>query len=258
MIYMFEDSDNDLLSRLFRASYSDETCKKFIYTSGAGKMLKEVPKLIQTDDIAVFIDMLPDNANCKYTYNGLARLQSGNTNRLLIFPIICSEYYMIKYLYDYTNYIDRNKDVNICLDKGDYRKSSVYIYNGTECKNFEHYCKVILRRYVLDCIKHTRFQDGIINSMYGTYYENDCKCKNSLDICSNLSLFDKSLRLLSEYKCVPSDGTNNRRNRKCVDSSIVNIHRELVDDYNDMLNRYIKLGIVPNEQIKKRKIAYAM
>lgn len=177
MIYMFEDSDNDLLSRLFRASYSDATCKKFMYTSGAGKMLKEVPKLIQTDDIAVFIDMLPDNANCKYTYDGLAMLQSVNTNRLLIFPIICSEYYMIKYLYDYTNYIDRNQDVNICLDKGDYRKSSVYIYNGTACKNFEHYCKVILRRYVLDCIKHTRFQDGIINSMYGTYYENDCKCK---------------------------------------------------------------------------------
>lgn len=181
MFYIFEDNEMDLLSRLFRASYSNETCNKFVYTSGVGTILRKINTYLDIDDVAVFMDMLPDNVNCSYIYKRLRTISKTSKHRLIIFPIVCSEYYMIKYLYDYTKYISSHKDVDICLNKGDYRKSSVYAYKGKVCKNFESYCKVILRKYTINCIKHTRLVGDTENSMYGLYYTNDCKCSSSLD-----------------------------------------------------------------------------
>lgn len=74
-----------------------------------------------------------------------------------------------------------------------------------------------------------------------------------------MSLFEKSLRLLSEYKCVPSNNGGSTENRECADNRITEIHRELVDEYNSMLDRYIKIGIITDKKIAANsRIRYAM
>lgn len=62
MIFVFEDKKDDLLSVLFRASYSN--CS-FIYANGCGNLESCVEdNLSKSDDtILVFLDTIPDNKN---------------------------------------------------------------------------------------------------------------------------------------------------------------------------------------------------
>lgn len=260
MIYLFEDNEKDVLSKLYMQAYPDEIRKNFVYTKGNGDLIKFADIYLKSSDVAVFIDMVPDNENCRDIYLDLVKLSVDPkySNRLLIFPIVCSEYYMIKSLCKYTEYIDKDhNDVKICLDCGDYRQSTVYTYGGRVCKNFEKYCKIILKRHVIDCIKHkSRFDDGSVNEKYSLYYCEDCLCDKSDSLYNIRSLKDKAIELLSVYDVVPSGSLTTHI--QCIDSSIASIHRKLVDDYNKMLANYIKLGIIRYTKKKAKNIVYAM
>ena len=260
MLYLFEDDSRDILSKLYMEAYPEKMRRNFIYVRGNGELYKTAKNYLQYSDIAVFIDMVPDNDTCREIYIDLVGLSKDKNikNRLLIFPIVCSEFYMIKSLYKYTQYIDKHHaDVNICLNKGDYRKSSIYIHKGKPCKSFEKYCKAVLIRHVTDCVKHTsRFDDGTTNEKYGLYYCEDCLCDKSSDTCEVKGLKKKAIELLSVYDIVPSNSL--AINKTCIDNDIINIHRKLVDDYNAMLAKYEALGIVKTTKGKSKKILYAM
>ena len=58
MQYIFEDNENSLLSKLFRAAYPESVIANFHYTRGNGKMLTYITKTFKSKDeeLTVFLD----------------------------------------------------------------------------------------------------------------------------------------------------------------------------------------------------------
>ncbi len=97
MIYIFEDKADDLISLLFKAGYSEKTASMFIYTNGNGALISEAKKQLQnipnSEKICVFIDMAPGNKELYGIYRGLMKIAKQYTDRMIIMPLICAEYY---------------------------------------------------------------------------------------------------------------------------------------------------------------------
>ena len=80
MIFVFEDEETDLLSKLFVSAYSN--CS-FYYVKGNGNISNKVKKLLNESDetIMVFLDTIPDNKDTIDIYNDLKRLSRRNPRR---------------------------------------------------------------------------------------------------------------------------------------------------------------------------------
>lgn len=158
MIFVFENKKDDLLSVLFRASYSN--CS-FIYANGCGNLESCVEdNLSKSDDsILVFLDTIPDNKNTVNIYKNLRRLSRKNDFRIVVMPIVCAEYYFIRSLR--REYFIDDTGVDICINKMFWKNSALVSDSDRKfVKNFEKYCKLILFKSVKDCIKHTRYEDN--------------------------------------------------------------------------------------------------
>lgn len=70
--YIFEDEQDDVLSILFRHSYSIDYCNKYFhYACGNGKLVKMAKDILENssdDKVAIFIDMIPGNDSCNDLY----------------------------------------------------------------------------------------------------------------------------------------------------------------------------------------------
>ena len=253
MIYLFEDDKDELLSKLFLASYRDEALDRIKYCCGNAKLLDEAIGILRntTENVACYLDSVPGNKQIIQIYKDLAQLSKDNSYRVIVFPIVCSEYYFIKSLCNNTKYMEFNKDVSICINKGDFTKSDVFNdpVKGKICKNFEKYCKVILLNYVRDCINISRGYP-IENEKYGAYYTEDCICKFGDSACRRVTLIEKSIQLLSEYDCVPS-GSIKSVKTPISNDGVWDIHRKLVDEFNSF-NTFYK------NNVKMKNAQYAM
>ena len=82
-------------------------------------------------------------------YNSLKVEARKASDRLIVFPIVCSEYYFIKSLVTYTDILCNHSDIQICLNRGDYTQSEIYrnswdsVTRTNKCKNFEKFCKFL-------------------------------------------------------------------------------------------------------------------
>lgn len=101
-------------------------------------------------------------------------------------------------------------------------------------KNFEKFCKLFLIKNVRNCAKYTRGHSDNINLEYGFYYTKDCDC---LSTCDEVHLISKSEQLLYEYPCIPAE-SNITEVVEMSDERIVQLHRKLIDNYNDMVLKY--------------------
>lgn len=256
MKYLFEDKHDDLLSILFRASYPNEVIDNFIYCNGNGEVIDTTNRILANSEemVACYLDAVPGNFHIRNIYKELRRISIKNNYRVIVFPIICSEYYFIKSLIDYTNYFDTaNKDIKICINKGNFTESDIYRdpIKGKICRNFEKFCKIILMNATMDCIKHSRGEDGS-NKQYGSYYSKDCLCSLNSIKCKEMSLAEKSANLLSEYYCVPAGSIMTIKNMlNTVD--MWKVHRKLVDEFNSFSDSYV-LANVYNGSIHGCKI----
>lgn len=239
MIYLFEDKKDDILSKLFRAGYTNTS--NFIYANGNSKLEKTACNILQTtsENVGIFIDMIPGNDSIHKIYYSLKRLGNKYPNRVIILPLVCSEYYFIRSILD-TNIIRLNRDVTLCTSRGLYfgadalndPRSKVF------CKNFEKFCKLILMRYVDDCVRHSTIkEDGSANSLYGYYYTNNCHCNKSKTCCKSISLEDKSFKFLSEFPCIPV-GSNSKCKVNVSDQEMIQLRLKLINDYNKMVDLY--------------------
>lgn len=251
--YIFEDEQDDVLSILFRHSYNIDYCNKYFhYACGNGKLVKMAKDILENssdDKVAIFIAMIPGNDSCNDLYKVLTRLTKDymKDDRVIVFPVVCSEYYFIQALTKYTNLLDMNKDVNIALGKEDYTKSDIYLASfdhntgKNKCKNFEKLCKYILIDYICDCAKHSRGHGDNINSKYGLYYDSNCKCMDCTYNCMGENIIEKSRQLLSMYDCIPGNSIHISSSVSWNEAKI--IVNKLVDDYNSMSKKYSELGV---------------
>ena len=100
---------------------------------------------------------------------------------------------------------------------------------------------------VKNCAKHSRgsVEENSINKLYGSYYIKDCSCFSE---CKKISLIDKSISLLSEYPCIPSD-SNIKDVVLLNDERIIELHRSLIDDYNKMATVYNESGVAKKSKL---------
>lgn len=244
--YIFEDKRDDILTSLFREAYSKDVSDNFIYTNGNTNIYDKVLGLLRTDSectVAVYMDVIPGNKECIKDYNRLMALIRNNRHRAVLFPIVCLEWYMIEALCRYSKYIDINNDVEIARSKGDYRQSKIYAQSNGKCKNFEKYCKFILKNYVKDCINTSKGPDGCeSNKHHSLYYTKNCKCHMHMDDCTEKPLLRKSLELLSIFDCIPANVNYSTKEPVSL-MEAQHISDRLADEFNRWSDEYAKIDI---------------
>ena len=181
-VIYFEDYQKDVLSKLYTSAYEEENAS-IRFSGGNGKLAPEMERLLY-DNPEVFIiavlDMVPENSDIVTIYNHLkmiGKLHPEFQRRYIIIPNVCAEYRFIKVFKERKLFRSR-EDVDLCLNKGDYRKSSLlnqlFLEEGVYHKNFEKYCKFILKYTVNHCISI----DSVENELFQKFYLEDCDCKD--------------------------------------------------------------------------------
>lgn len=247
---VFEDKSSDLLSLLFKQSYNKEVSDKFIYSGGNGNIYKKAVNCLSTtsDRVFVFLDTVPENKSIFDIYRSLLLLSREYPKRLFVINIVCAEYYFIKSISN-SNLITSKDGLDIILNRMPFHTSSLISTDKDRsfAKNFEKFCKLFLMKNVKDCAKHSRgsVEENNINELYGDYYTKDCSC---FPECNKISITDKSISLLSEYPCIPSD-SNIKDVVLLDDERIISLHRSLVDDYNKMAILYNESGTAKKSKL---------
>lgn len=244
---MFEDNREDILSKLFRQAYEKDTSDKFVYCEGNDKLVNEVDRAVResNEPVYVLLDATPDNKNIHSKYMRMSRINKEIAdNKLWVFPIVCAEYYFIKAFKD-KRYLCCEIDIDSVIAKEDFRDSKI-IETERDIKfarNFERFCKLITKKCYIDCMKHTR-EVGGLNSKYERFYIEDCLCDECSEECTACTVHNKSVRYLREYPCVPT-GIVGRGDRYCMNNDeLTNVHRHLVDEYNEWMEKWAMKGIV--------------
>lgn len=243
MKILFEDKEEDVLSKLFRVAYVDTS--NFIYTNGNGNLAPKAEEILSTsqETVVVYMDAIPGNASIQSVYYKLRALSKKFAGRIWIFPIICSEFYFIRTL-DRSHIMDLEA-YEVCIRKAPFETTALFKKNIEKCKNYEKFCKLLLITGVDKCIKHTREN----NDLYGVYYETDCVCASAKG-CKELSLLEKSRKLLSEYRYIPKD-TAEESERKYSNEKMKEIHRQFVFEYNLWSDQLQKTNLNRNCKFKK-------
>lgn len=198
-VILFEDYKADVLSKLYTSIYEENTeCIRF--SGGNGKLTSEVEKLLSNNSdifVVVVLDMVPENSDIVTIYNNLKMLgtvHSEFSGRYLIIPNVCAEYRFIK-AFQKLNLFQSQEDLGLCLNKGDYKSSSIlnshFPVEGVYHKNFEKYCKFILKYTVRDCVS----SDSVENDLFQKFYTENCECKDC-DLSGDL-LKDKSCKFVN-------------------------------------------------------------
>lgn len=164
-------------------------------------------------------------------YKNLKRDSIKNENRIIVLPIVCSEFYILKFL-DKNNMItDKSKsDIVFNFDLYDevLQSNEVTHLDVEFCKNFEKYCKLVTMKWIKECAKTNGTQE---------YYTESCVC-NTLkdDKCYSRELTQKAIDYISQYPCVPS-GSYTNDIRQLTLEEIWDIHRQLVNMFNEIVDK---------------------
>lgn len=235
MISIFEDDGNDCLSKLFRESYSEEVSKEFVYLKGIGHVINTISNLllVSTDTIVIFMDIVPDNRSIRKVYTELRLLSIRNNYRIIVIPIVCSEYMFLKSIRDF-GLVTNTEVMKCCMNKKPYYHLLDLFEDGRKIRTFEKFCKAILTEYVPDCI----FRNSKDNKEYNYYFANGCSCSECLYSHSSLSVIDKSLRFISKFPCVPA-GSVLKDPVNFYIEDIWTIHRKCIAELNIMIQDFI-------------------
>lgn len=107
---LFEDEEDDLLSKLYRSAYTEEISSKFVYSGGNGNLKNKAIQILNSnsDRLFILLDSVPGNSDIIDIYEDLQRLCNEYKNRVVVFNIVCAEYYFIKA--NLANYIFKSKE----------------------------------------------------------------------------------------------------------------------------------------------------
>lgn len=243
MIVVFEDKESDILSELFRAAYPQEVTKNFRYSNGNYNLPNCVEELAQNtnDKICVYLDSVPENRNIIDVYYRLVKLSRQYNNRILVFNIVCAEYYFLKAFGKDKAIMISNNGLDTALGKNVYYHSNLIETEADTAfsRTFEKYCKLLLMKNYYDCARHTRGleEKGTFNDSYGFFYEKDCKCVYDRDICINRLLREKAHKYIKAFPCRPA-GYYEDSGERMSDADMISVHRRLVDEFNHLVDKF--------------------
>lgn len=245
---IFEDNEKDDIQRLLKASYTDTS--NIVWANGASNITYEIKRLGKENEYYVFMDLVPDNIE---TYLSYCKIKSSVKNgyRVIIFPIPCIEYYLIKMLLN-IGILEDSKALRDLIDRKDYAKLA-YIKDERDrryIKTFERLCKVVIARVDKECARKSNESDRINDSLKGTLYRHDCPCKYNK--CMNMTLINKSFELLLQFPCIPAGSIHSNTKKLSWEDCIV-IHRSLVDEYNRDVENYREHSKEKSVENKKYK-----
>ena len=188
----------------FLINYSKLTGNDLVFTKGIGNLINRVRRLVSQECIVIaYVDLVIDN---RETINNLLKLitiiesYSGAKDRMVIVPIPCIEYYLVRSLVSEGLISIDDNLIETCVNFGDYTK---YNIPKRYRSSFEKYCKYIVEEYGLMCIRNYTFNEYRI--IQRKYFCVDCICTTDkmFDVCHYLSLKQKGVDLISEYPLVP-------------------------------------------------------
>ncbi len=236
MRYLFEDKADDYLSKLFRYSLP-EGCQNLLeYANGNGNLVKKSEDMLKSGEIVVVIlDTVPANKSIRDIYISLRRLSKLYEYRLIVWNIICAEYYFID-CFGKDNHLKAfrsNVDFDVVSEVKPY-KNSILIQSEDDkafSKTFEKFCKLYIMKNGGECIYPET-----------TFYDSDCECDTE---CIPTLLADKSNAYRSSYGFAVDV--------KMDTETLWEIHRRLLKNVNGMIDRYNSAGylqINPYPEIK--------
>lgn len=93
MRFIFEDDGRDIFSKMFQMAFDKEALKTLTYAQGNSKIQRIVENILKetSEDIIVYMDLIPDNKYTMMLYNDLRRLSMKNGCRVIVLPMICME-----------------------------------------------------------------------------------------------------------------------------------------------------------------------
>ena len=155
---------------------------------------------------------------------------------MIILPLVCMEYYLIKSLRD-SQVMLSHTGVDICINKELYFDSPLIstLEDRVFVKNFEKYCKLILIKNLKDCASHS---GKTTVECYGVYYFADCLCNYRDNGCVQEILLNKLRSFFAQFDYTPAEGVFNNGKKICI-NELWDVHRKLVQVYNDMVEYYI-------------------
>ena len=224
MIFLFEDKEDDTLSCLLRRAF-DTTSTQFIYANGNGRLVEKATELLKKEDrIIVLLDTVPANKSIRDVYVSLRRLSRQNDYRIIVWNIVCAEYYFIKAFGEVEELkaFESNTDIDIIKSKRSYLESALIVTEEDKAftKTFEKFCKLYILKNGGECVNKSKI-----------FFFEDCVQNES---CRNLSIEEKSEMYKREYKCFETD--------ECSVEEAWKIHDKLLAEANQMIEKYNCLG----------------
>lgn len=271
-VYVFEDRQEQRLCEMFNKCYKlqapyrleytflegkkkpkqreatvlDGDGYRFIYAEGNSKLFGLISWLngqqeYEGQNVYVYIDVQPDNNETRNFYNKLIKFKN-EFQTYVVLPIPCREYYYIKTLHGQK--VETSKILQNTVLNRDVQYNNIQMqYIGKRCINFENFCKQVQYYAFQRCTQ----LKGIDN-----YFYTDCICSNTDGIkqvsgqsndvqqCSLSEKVDDKLgKYIQSYCCVPSRNRLVSLHSMTVDE-VWEMQRQLVDDYNAMVNRFLK------------------
>lgn len=201
------------------------------------ELMRKLVKLYTNIEIYVFLDLVPDNPFTVKSYEKLLKLKRRGCN-ILVFPIPCSEYYMLKTLCS-LHMEGLNQDIITVLNREVYYNSNLFELELSKeyITNFEKYCKVVFGSISKICARKSNNADREHNNLKGRFYRVNCEDCKECDFGETLQ--NKAEELLHRFPCIPIGANITKFHRRVLSrNEMVEIHRQLVDEYNATVERY--------------------
>lgn len=190
MIIIFEDNMTTPSSKLLKSCYYGE---KIFFSGGSRNLGIMINKCLPLDDLLVFVDVVPNNSYTVMTYRNLNSMfhNEVKAGRLVIMPILCIEYILLKMLSRYEGVISKNTYIKHLVCNFDYQNASVQSLINSNQKltdSLERVFKFVLtdvsnrskHRCLANSFEYTEKEKGILvrneSSIKGIFYDKDCKC----------------------------------------------------------------------------------
>lgn len=245
--YIFEDNPDKGISKLFKLAYPESVANRIIFAKGRGNLEHQARKYLKdtTNKVVVFVDLVPDNPSTAYTVKILLRLykEKKYTNRIVVIPIPCMEYFLIKSLSNSALVVKR-QSIQVCIELEDYRNDSILsnrIASGVGI-SFEKYCKLLVNSAFKQCVKDKHKVDGV--TYKELYVTTDCECDTPIkdSVCGEASLEGKAHSLIQQFPVFPCGSTLHIKLSSYKIFEALTKSRELIDNYNDWVDNYRSLG----------------
>lgn len=250
--YVFEDNPQSTISLFFKKLYSEQELKRIHFVGSNKNLSKYVLELIKdnTEDyVIVYMDLVPSVPVEISIYKKLCIMSHENDNRVIVFPIPCFEYYLIKSLREIGISEADKQSIDICIDKVGFSKANILSNPKIreKCNNFERFCKQVLALAFMECVDVETI-NGKISPIGRKYYSLDCICLENVRTkeCKECSMKKKVMCFLRQFPMVPSiKQLGNKYRNEITLQEIWDIHKKLVREFNEFQDR-----ICNNEEIQ--------